>query len=277
MVRGLDPPYQPPILADKDHARRFGVRAGQPAARGAAAKGSAAGRVPEICLLDPDGDIVRALRRAGRAPPSPGWACYHTELLRVRAWRRCDSASSAARSAPSFAVLIAEELFASGCRFLISVTSAGQITPLGPPPYFVVIDRALRDEGTSYHYLPPADFAEAEPGLVAAAMAALRGCRACRSIAARPGRPMRRSAKPPRRSRRCRAPQHPGGRDGGGGALRLCPGARQAGPLPGACHQPDGRQRAATSKRARPTASTASLAVIAAVAAAWHQRRGGAR
>jgi len=33
-----------------------------------------------------------------------------------------------------FAVLVAEQLFASGCRLLISVTSAGQITPIGPTP-----------------------------------------------------------------------------------------------------------------------------------------------
>ena len=48
---------------------------------------------------------------------------------------------------------------------LVSVTSAGQITPIGPTPYFVLIDRAVRDEGTSYHYLPPATFVEA-PGSV---------------------------------------------------------------------------------------------------------------
>lgn len=47
------------------------------------------------------------------------------------------------------AVLVAEELFASGCRLLISLTSAGQIIASGPPPYFIIIDRALRDEGTS--------------------------------------------------------------------------------------------------------------------------------
>jgi len=29
---------------------------------------------------------------------------------------------------------------------LLSVTSAGQITPAGEPPYFVIIERALRDE-----------------------------------------------------------------------------------------------------------------------------------
>jgi hypothetical protein len=60
-----------------------------------------------------------------------------------------------------FAVLVAEQLFVSGCEFLVSVTSAGQIAPVGPTPYFVLIDRALRDEGTSHHYLPPSVCAEA--------------------------------------------------------------------------------------------------------------------
>jgi uridine phosphorylase len=56
---------------------------------------------------------------------------------------------------------------------LISLTSAGQIVGAGPPPYFVVIDRALRDEGTSYHYAPPSEYAEASPQLVSAAAEAL--------------------------------------------------------------------------------------------------------
>jgi uridine phosphorylase len=37
----------------------------------------------------------------------------------------------------------------------------------------VVIDRALRDEGTSYHYAPPSEFAEASPEVVSAAAQAL--------------------------------------------------------------------------------------------------------
>ena len=65
-----------------------------------------------------------------------------------------------------FAVLVAEQLFESGCRFLVSITSAGQITPMGPPPYFVLIERALRDEGTSHHYAPPHPFAAADPELI---------------------------------------------------------------------------------------------------------------
>ena len=73
-------------------------------------------------------------------------------MISLRYFRSTASAIGSI-SAP-FAVLVAEQLFASGCRLVISVTSAGQITPIGPTPYFVLIDRALRDEGTSYHYLP---------------------------------------------------------------------------------------------------------------------------
>jgi uridine phosphorylase len=72
-----------------------------------------------------------------------------------------------------FAVLAAEQLFASGCELLINVTSAGQITDAGPPPYYILIERALRDEGTSYHYLPPSRYAAADPALIGLAAAAL--------------------------------------------------------------------------------------------------------
>ena len=56
----------------------------------------------------------------------------------------------------------------------MSLTSAGQIAPSGNPPYFVVIDRALRDEGTSYHYAAPSEYSEADPHLVATAAHALK-------------------------------------------------------------------------------------------------------
>jgi len=135
-------------------------------------KGLLAQDVPPVCVLDPDGDIVRWLRATGAGKRSAGWACYHTELLEFELSGRILGIVGCAVGA-SFAVLVAEELFASGCQFLISITSAGQIVDDGDLPYFVVIDRALRDEGTSYHYLPPADFAEADPGLVSIAQGAV--------------------------------------------------------------------------------------------------------
>jgi len=65
-----------------------------------------------------------------------------------------------------FAVLVAEQLAVSGCELVISVTSSGSITPVADPPYFVIIDRALRDEGTSHHYLPPGQWAAAPTRLL---------------------------------------------------------------------------------------------------------------
>lgn len=128
--------------------------------------------VPAVCALDPDGDIVRALRAAGRARRAAGWACYHTDMDVTEHAGVTIGIVGLAVGAP-FAVLVAEQLFASGCRLLISVTSAGQIVPVAPPPFFVLIDRALRDEGTSQHYLPPSLFAEADPALADRAFAAL--------------------------------------------------------------------------------------------------------
>ncbi len=135
-------------------------------------KGIVEAAVPPVCLLDPDGDLVRQLRRTGAAKPFEGWPCYHTDLDTFRLRGREVGIVGRVVGA-SFAVLVAEELFASGCELLVSLTSAGQIAPAAPPPYFVVIDRALRDEGTSYHYAPPSDFAECDPELVAAAIKAL--------------------------------------------------------------------------------------------------------
>jgi uridine phosphorylase len=56
------------------------------------------------------------------------------------------------------------------------VTSAGRLVPLAEPPYFVLIEAALRDEGTSAHYAPPARWAHAPAALattVASAAATL--------------------------------------------------------------------------------------------------------
>jgi uridine phosphorylase len=136
-------------------------------------KSLAAVDVPPVCILDPDGDIVRRLRQTGQAKMLEGWPCYHTQLDTFPLAGQTIGIVGCVVGAP-FAVLIAEELFASGCRMLLSLTSAGQITPAGSTPYFVIIDRALRDEGTSYHYAVPSEYADADPRLVTLAADALK-------------------------------------------------------------------------------------------------------
>jgi len=165
-------PNAPPILADKDYAAASVFEPANLLREARRQKSILETAVPEICVLDPDGDILRAIRRQGRASRSTAWACYHTDLYEFDHEDARYGIIGCAVGG-SFAVLLAEQLFVSGCRFLMSITSAGQIVAQGPPPYFVVIDRALRDEGTSYHYLPPAEFAPADPALVDLAITAL--------------------------------------------------------------------------------------------------------
>lgn len=164
----------PPILAKK-HYETVSTFTPESLLREARRqKGAPIAPVPQVCLLDPDGDIVRQLRSEGRAERHNGWVCYHTDLFVFEENGRTLGVVGCAVGA-SFAVLVAEELFASGCELLISVTSSGQITPTQSPPYFILVDRALRDEGTSYHYLPPSDWSEAPPKLIARLRGAFDG------------------------------------------------------------------------------------------------------
>lgn len=161
-----------PILDDKDFAEPSAFTPENLLREARRQKGLPIGSVPRVCVLDPDGDILRDLIAGGQALRDPSWACYHTDLYVVGIGEAAYGMIGGVIGA-SFAVLVAEELFASGCAFLLSITSAGQIAPIGSPPYFVLIDRALRDEGTSHHYLAPARYAEADPTLVDAAERAL--------------------------------------------------------------------------------------------------------
>ena len=159
-------PVIPPILKRKRYGQASAFTPEGLLREARRQKGIAPASVPAVCALDPDGDMVRQLTGRGRARRDAGWACYHTDLYRFTDGALEFGLIGCAVGAP-FAVLIAEQLFASGCRLLVSMTSAGQLAPLRPPPYFVLIDKALRDEGTSYHYLPPGEFSHADAALLA--------------------------------------------------------------------------------------------------------------
>jgi len=185
----------PPILTDKELTAPSVFEPANLLREARRQRGIPEAEIPAICVLDPDGDILRALRREQRASLSTAWACYHTELYEFDYEGERFGIIGCAVGA-SFAVLLAEQLFVSGCRFLISITSAGLIVAQGPTPYFVVIERALRDEGTSYHYLPPSEFSEANSALVDAAMVAMhdRGLSVYRGAAWTTDAPFRETA-----------------------------------------------------------------------------------
>jgi uridine phosphorylase len=109
--------------------------------------------IPTICVLDPDGDLAAYLLKTGQATENTCWACYHSKLYNFTL-NNVEIGIIPCIVGASYAVLVAEQLFVSGCEFLISVTSAGIINQPSSDKRFALITETIRDEGTSYHYLP---------------------------------------------------------------------------------------------------------------------------
>jgi uridine phosphorylase len=72
-----------------------------------------------------------------------------------------------------FAAAALEEVIALGCRKFIACGGSGVLDSNIHCGNVVVLHSALRDEGTSYHYLPPSREVEADPSAVHAIKAAL--------------------------------------------------------------------------------------------------------
>ena len=66
-----------------------------------------------------------------------------------------------------------EELIALGCRAFVAAGGAGVLVPELGLGHVIVPTAAIRDEGTSYHYLPPDREVAAHPDAVAAIIATL--------------------------------------------------------------------------------------------------------
>ena len=109
--------------------------------------------VPAVCLLDPDGDLAEYLFKNNLADKNECWGCYHSILYEYNLDDHTIGIIPCIVGSP-YAVLVAEQLFVSGCKLLISVTSAGIINRSSNTGQFALIISSIRDEGTSYHYLP---------------------------------------------------------------------------------------------------------------------------
>jgi uridine phosphorylase len=109
--------------------------------------------IPRLCVLEFDGDLTDWLVGQGLAKPFQSWQCFHTTMFAI------DVEGLTCGIIPrtiggSYAVLIAEQLAAAGAELIIGLTSAGRVSPELPLPCLVPVTGAIRDEGTSFHYLP---------------------------------------------------------------------------------------------------------------------------
>ena len=118
-------------------------------------RGQPPGLVPAICVLEFDGDLTDWLVANGRAIRCDYWHCFHTTMHSVD----CDGIHIGIvprTIGGPYAVLVAEQMHAAGAQVIVGLTSAGRVTPELPLPCLVIATSAIRDEGTSCHYLPPA-------------------------------------------------------------------------------------------------------------------------
>jgi uridine phosphorylase len=67
----------------------------------------------------------------------------------------------------SLAAITVERVLAAGCRTIVACGGAGVLVKEMALGHIVIVESALRDEGTSYHYLPPSREIQAAPDVVA--------------------------------------------------------------------------------------------------------------
>ena len=111
------------------------------------------GTVPELCFLEFDGDLTDWLVAQGLAKPYSSWPCFHTTMFAAEVEGVTVGIIPRTIGGP-YAVLVAEQLAEAGAQLIVGLTSAGRVSRTLPLPSLVVATGAIRDEGTSLHYLP---------------------------------------------------------------------------------------------------------------------------
>jgi uridine phosphorylase len=111
------------------------------------------GPIPELCFLEFDGDLTDWLVAQNLAKPFPSWPCFHTTMFALALEGVTCGIIPRTIGGP-YAVLIAEQLATAGAQLIVGLTSAGRVSRELPLPCLVVATSAIRDEGTSLHYLP---------------------------------------------------------------------------------------------------------------------------
>jgi len=112
--------------------------------------------VPPVCILDFDGDLWDGLARDASVSVVSTWACFHTQMLALTIdGIRCGVIPRTIGG--PYAVLVSEQLHAAGVEVIVGMTSAGRVSADVPLPCVVIADEAVRDEGTSLHYVAPSE------------------------------------------------------------------------------------------------------------------------
>jgi len=130
--------------------------------------------VPRACVVTFFGDTVRRLLDSGsaRVITENAWEDGPHPLLEMEHRGRRLAVLHSGVGAPLAAGLL-EEVIAMGCQAFVVCGGAGALRPEITRGHLVVVESALRDEGTSHHYAQPARFIDSDPAAVAVLKATL--------------------------------------------------------------------------------------------------------
>ena len=130
--------------------------------------------LPEKCVFAFLGDTIDAYAAVHHAAVAEQFETttktYPVYIVRQGALEFC--LCQAPLGAPAAAQFL-DFLIACGCKKIISAGSCGVLTDLAENE-FLIPAKALRDEGTSYHYLPASRFIELDASAIAAIEQAFR-------------------------------------------------------------------------------------------------------
>jgi uridine phosphorylase len=107
---------------------------------------------PEAVILSYQASLFEHVCKTHRVTAAEGYFSRNLRYLEDEKGRIAIAGNFGVGS-PAAAVML-EELIAFGARRFISVGTAGSLLADLSPGSLVLCDSALRDEGTSYHYLP---------------------------------------------------------------------------------------------------------------------------
>lgn len=123
--------------------------------------------LPEHCVMPIYGSLLEKLEADGRLERVSE---LYTSLVPIEVYKlefegKYVTVAHPGVGAP-FAAAIMEELIALGCRKFVACGSAGVLKSELQRGAIVIPSSAVRDEGTSYHYLAPSREIEADPEVV---------------------------------------------------------------------------------------------------------------
>ena len=135
-------------------------------------RGKGSGWIPPMGVLEFDGDLTDKLIARGEVRRCKDWPCFHTDMwLWPKDEPRCGIVARTIGG--PYTVLIAEQMAVCGMKAVVGLASAGRIGRELPLPGIVVADEAVRDEGTSLHYLPAAEMVSGDAALADALTGAM--------------------------------------------------------------------------------------------------------